>query len=133
MSDVYGGVQLPKSKPIRMKIRKGQFVPNTSSFKPTLFYTNNTGLSQPPSLLRNMGSSTRKLGMTPMHIRARRSASRRSASRRSASRRSASRRSASRRSASRSSASRRSASRRSASRRSASRRRTYRKNRHSVA
>lgn len=81
MSDVYGGVQLPKSKPIRMKIRKGQFVPNTSSFKPTPFYINNTGLSQPPTLLRNMGSSTRKLGITPMHIRAGRSASRRSTNR----------------------------------------------------
>jgi hypothetical protein len=79
MSAAYGGIQLPKSNPITMRFQKGQLVTNTSSFKPLPFYasvSNNTGLSQPP--LRNMGSSTRKLGMAPMHIRTRRNSRRNS-------------------------------------------------------
>ena len=82
MSAAYGGIQLPKSNPITTRFQKGQLITNASSFKPLPFYasvSNNTGLSQP---LRNMGSSTRKLGMAPMHIRTRRLRTSRRSSRR---------------------------------------------------
>jgi len=80
MSAAYGGIQLPKLKPITLRLRKGQLVPNISG-KPTPFYAPADGSNSAPyrQSMRNMGSSTRKLFVTPTHVRTRKlRASRRS-------------------------------------------------------